>query len=76
MSLNYDNMITEICDKCGEKFKRPAGRRRTTCALCGAKAIETNAVALHAKSGPYYEKFIRKGLLFYRSEATRLGIKA
>jgi hypothetical protein len=67
--------VTEVCESCGVTFERPSGRRMGDCSDCRIGRCTDAATQLHEKSGPIYEKLVRKSNTFWRAEAQRLGIK-
>lgn len=68
--------ITEICEVCSETFVRPPGRRQKRCGECRLRALSDNLESQHSRSGPLYEKTVRKAKAFWDAEAKRLKLSA
>ena len=75
MASKEQRVFVETCTKCGDEFERPPGRRRGVCYECGAANLVEASTQLRDKAGPLYEKAVRKQLMYWRTEATRLGIR-
>ena len=69
-------LISETCERCEQPFLRRPGRVKHLCNECRKALWEENHEQQVNKSGPNYEKTVRKQLLYWRSEATRLKIRA
>ena len=68
-------IYTSTCERCGVVFERESGRNRRLCQQCATDTVLCAADQMHNKTGPLYEKSVRKQLTYWKAEAKRLGIR-
>lgn len=65
-----------ICERCGQTFERRVGRAKRYCQPCALARVVEAGNDNRAKAGEVYERTVRRQLLYWRSEAARLNIRA